>query len=162
MKSSSAVELWVGIFVVLGAGALLILSLSISNLTSLFEDDDYNVTANFSNIGGLKVKAPVTMSGVLVGRVVDINYDQDRYKAKVTFRVHPRYNKIPEDTSVNIYTAGLLGEQYLALQPGAEDTYWQENSQAMLTQDALVLEELVGKFLYSFAAGSRTGTVRQP
>lgn len=153
MHTSKTVELWVGIFMLLGAAALLMLSLSISNLANVFQEKGFHVQAYFSNIGGLKVKAPVSISGVRVGRVTAIQYDQERYKALVTFRIEPRYDKIPEDTSVNIYTAGLLGEQYLALQPGAEDLYWQEGSKAMLVQDAVVLEELVGKFLYSKASG---------
>ncbi|MEM7018495.1 MAG: outer membrane lipid asymmetry maintenance protein MlaD [Pseudomonadota bacterium] len=152
MQSRTA-EIWVGIFVALGLAALAILSMSVSNLNSLYEGETYQVKAYFSNVGGLKTKSPVTMAGVKIGRVAEIQFDPDRFEAEVTLSINTDYSKIPEDTSAGIYTSGLLGEQYIGLEPGAEDLYLEEGSTLMITQSAVVLEKLIGQFLYQTAEG---------
>lgn len=149
---SKTVEISVGLFVALGLAALLMLAMKVSNLAELTAPDGYQLTARFDNIGGLKVRAPVTMAGVRVGRVTGIGFDDDTYEAVVQFSVNPRYAKIPTDTSGSIYTAGLLGEQYLGLEAGADDTFLTEGGEIMLTQSAIVLEQVIGQFLYNKAA----------
>jgi len=157
MQSTRSVEIWVGIFVALGFAALLMLSMKVSHLGDLFAEQGYAVTAEFNNIGGLKVKSPVKMSGVRIGRVTDIRYDDDIYKAIVTVHIEPQYNKIPTETTVSIFTAGLLGEQYIGLDAGGDEEYLTAGDQfdPGLTQSAVVLEQLIGQFLYNSAA---TGT----
>lgn len=150
---SRTIEIWVGIFVILGIVAILLLSMKVSHLGSLIEDSGYDVLAKFQNVGGLKVKAPVKMAGVRVGRVTDIRFDDERYEAIVTLRISYKYSKIPRDSSASVLTAGLLGEQYVGLQPGAELEYLQNKDELFMTQSALILEQLVGKFLFSTAAG---------
>jgi phospholipid/cholesterol/gamma-HCH transport system substrate-binding protein len=149
------VEITVGLFVALGIVALLILAMKVSNLSDLYADNGYRVIAEFQNIGGLKVKSPVKMGGVRIGRVSDIHFDDHIYKAVVTMTIESQYTKIPIDTTASIFTAGLLGEQYIGLAPGAEETYLADNSKIMLglTQSAVILEQLIGQFLYRTAAG---------
>lgn len=151
MHNSRAIEIAVGLFVVLGLSALLMLAMKVSNLTQLGADSEYQVYGYFSNIGGLKVKAPVKISGVRVGRVSVIEYDQKRYQAKVTLAISGRYAEIPADTSASIFTAGLLGEQYVGLEPGGDTMHLSEGSELMLTQPAVVLEQLIGQVLYQKA-----------
>ncbi|MET0104493.1 MAG: outer membrane lipid asymmetry maintenance protein MlaD, partial [Sedimenticola sp.] len=109
------------------------------------------VTARFDNIGSLKEKAPVTMAGVRVGRVVAIEFDQTSYEAVVTLGIDPRYSAIPDDTFAKIFTAGLLGEQYIGLDAGGSEIYLKHGDQLAMTQSALVLEEIIGQFLFSKA-----------
>lgn len=153
MSNSKTVEIWVGIFMALGVAALFMLSMKVGNLASFYETDGYTVNAYFRNIGSLKVKAPVTMSGVRVGRVVEIQFDEQRYEAAVKIKINAKYQKIPLDTSASIFTAGLLGEQYIGLEAGGEEEYLQEGSLLTLTQSAVVLEQLIGQYLYKTAAG---------
>lgn len=147
--SGRNVEITVGLFVALGVAALLMLAMKVSNLTEITGSDGYQVRAHFDNIGGLKVRSPVTMAGVRVGRVTDIGFDQERYQAAVTITIRPEFARIPSDTSASIYTAGLLGEQYVALLPGGAERFLEDGSEIRLTQSAVVLEELIGQFLYS-------------
>lgn len=151
MMHSRTVEIWVGFFVSIGLLALFMLSMKVSNLALFNGDDGYTVTAYFSNIGGLKEKAPITLSGVKVGRVIGIEFDSERYEAKVTLKIDKQYDKIPLDTSASIYTAGLLGEQYIGLDIGGDDMYLTQDAHLEMTQSAMILEELIGKFLYSKA-----------
>lgn len=144
-------EISVGVFVALGLAALLMLGMKVSNLSRLTEGEGYRVTARFANIGGLKVRAPVTMAGVLIGRVTDIHFDESTYEALVELTIQSKYDRLPEDTSASIYTAGLLGEQYVSLEPGAEESFLTQGDEIRLTQSALVLERLVGQFLFSKA-----------
>lgn len=146
-------ELMVGLFVALGLVAFLILVLKVSDLTSLGNDQGYRITARFENIGGLKVRAPVTLSGVRIGRVVGIDLDPKTYEAVVTLSVDPRHNRLPTDSGASILTSGLLGEQYVGLEPGGMDTYLKDGSVIKLTQSALVLEKLIGRVLTGTAAG---------
>lgn len=149
---SKTVEIGVGLFVALGLAALLMLAMKVSNLAELTGPDGYHLTARFDNIGGLKVRSPVTMAGVRVGRVTDIGFDDNRYEAVVQFSVNPRYVRIPLDTSASIFTAGLLGEQYIGLEAGAEEEFLTDGGEIMLTQSAIVLEQIIGQFLYNKAA----------
>ena len=142
----------VGMFVAAGLAALFMLAMKVSNLTEFNDDTGYTVTAEFSNVGGLKVRSPVTMAGVRVGRVAGITLDPKTYNAKVSINMYPQFNDIPVDTSASIFTAGLLGEQYIGLEPGAEDEFLKNGSVIHLTQPALVLEQVIGQFLYSKAA----------
>lgn len=150
--NTKTIEIGVGIFVALGLAALLMLAMKVSNLAELTAPDGYRLTARFENIGGLKVRAPVTMGGVRVGRVTDIAFDDNAYQAVVGFSVDPRYERIPTDSSASIYTAGLLGEQYIGLEAGGEEEFLKDGGEILLTQSAIVLEQVIGQFLYSKAA----------
>lgn len=151
--TTRAMEIWVGIFVAAGLASLFMLAMKVSNLSGIDTEEGYMLTASFENIGGLKVRSPVTASGVRVGQVSDIRYDNTSYRAEVVLRINPRYNQFPTDTSASIFTAGLLGEQYIALAPGAEEAMLQDGDSITLTESAIVLERLIGQFLYSKAAG---------
>jgi len=147
------VEIWVGIFVTLGFVALFILSMKVSSLASFQSDKGYTVQAKFQNIGSLKVKSPVKMSGVRIGRVSEITFDDVRYQAIVFMQIDPKFTKIPTDTTASIFTAGLLGEQYIGLEAGGEEEYLAEGDELDLTQSAVILEQLIGQFLFKAAAG---------
>ena len=153
MQSRKSVEIWVGIFVALGIAALLILSMKVSHLGDVFADEGYTITAKFDNIGGLKVKSPVKMGGVRIGRVTNISFDDTEYMAIITMQIEGQYTKIPIDSSASIFTAGLLGEQYIGLDAGGEDEYFENNGEidSGLTQSAIILEKLIGQFLYNMA-----------
>jgi len=147
------VEIWVGIFVTLGFAALFILSMKVSHLASFQSSAGYTIQAKFQNIGGLKVKSPVKMSGVRVGRISKIEFDDVRYQAIVSMQIDSQFSKIPTDTSASIFTAGLLGEQYIGLEAGGEEEYLAEGDELDLTQSAVILEQLIGQFLFKAAAG---------
>ncbi len=151
--NSRMVEIGVGLFVALGLAALFMLAMQVSNLSAVTSSDSYTLTAGFENIGGLKVRSPVTVSGVRVGRVDAIDYDAKAFEAVVTMRIYSNYNGFPEDTSASIFTAGLLGEQYIALEPGGSMENLVEGDHLQLTQSALVMEQVIGQFLYSATAG---------
>lgn len=144
-------EITVGAFMAIGLIALFFLAMQVSNLSAMTSSEGYEVTARFDNIGGLKVRSPVSMAGVRIGRVVGIHYDQESFEAVVTLRIEPQYNQIPEDTFAKIYTSGLLGEQYVGLDPGGSEEVLQQGSGLSMTQSALVLEEIIGQFLFSKA-----------
>jgi len=154
MQSSRTIEIWVGIFFAVGLAALFMLSMKVSHLGDLFADNGYTIKASFQNIGGLKVKSPVKMGGVRIGRVSSIRYDDEYYQAIVTIDIENQYQKIPTDTGASIYTAGLLGEQYIGLDAGGEEEYFTDGDEldAGLTQSAVILEQLIGQFLYNTAA----------
>lgn len=147
----TTIDLWVGLFVVMGLGALLILALKVGNLSSVSMSESYAVTANFGNIGGLKVRAPVKSAGVVVGRVSDIRFDGQNHEAKVTLKLDRQY-PFSKDTSASIMTSGLLGEQYVALETGADSVDLKEGDRIKITQSAVVLESLIGQFLYNKAS----------
>lgn len=144
-------EITVGAFMAIGLVALFFLAMQVSNLSAMTSSEGYEVTARFDNIGGLKVRSAVSMAGVRVGRVVGIHYDQENFEAVVTMRIEPQYNQIPEDTFAKIYTSGLLGEQYVGLDPGGSEEVLRQGSGLSMTQSALVLEEIIGQFLFSKA-----------
>ena len=154
--NNRTVEIGVGLFVALGIAALFMLAMQVSNLgTFVSADDSYLLKAGFENIGGLKVRSPVTVSGVRVGRVAAIDYDDEAYEAVVTLRIKSNYNGFPEDTSASIFTAGLLGEQYIALEPGGAMDNLVDGDRLQLTQSALVMEQIIGQFLYSTTASKQ-------
>lgn len=146
-------DFWVGLFVLLGAISLVFLALRAGNMSSFSFAPTYQVQAYFDNLGGLKVRAPVKSSGVVVGRVSGISFDNERYQAVVTLDIESRY-QFPSDSSVSILTSGLLGEQYIGMTPGGDDKMLAQGNTIQYTQSAVVLEELISKFLYS-SAGSQ-------
>ena len=154
------IDLWVGIFMLLGIAALLWLSLRVGNLGEDRPSTTYDVEAKFTNIGGLKAKAPVKSAGVLVGRVSDIKFDNDKFQAVVTLTLDGRYS-FPKDSSASILTSGLLGEVYIGLEPGAEDKKLVKGDKVMLTQSAVVLERLIGQFMFGKAAEGDTTTAKK-
>ncbi len=154
MQSQRTLELWVGIFVALGLAALFVLALRVSNLNDFTGQDGYEVIAEFQNIGGLRVRAPVTMAGVKVGQVKSIELDEQSFLARVVLSIDPRYDELPDDTSASILTSGLLGEQFIGLEPGGSPMFLEDGDEIMLTQSALVLEKIIGQFLYNMASGS--------
>ena len=145
------IDLWVGIFVALGVAALLGLAMKVGNLTSGKLGETITVTAAFENIGSLKPQAPVKSAGVVVGRVDNISFNTDKYVAEVTLKIDKRF-KFPVDTFANIYTAGLLGEQYIGLDAGGEEEMLKNGDKIAKTQDAVVLEKLISQFLFSKAS----------
>src|SRR3989338_10939699 len=146
----TTIDLWVGIFVVAGIAALGMLAMKVGNLGTYNVSESYQGHAYFSNIGSLKPKASIKSAGVLVGRVTDITLDTGRYEAKVVMSLDKRY-QFPTDTFANILTSGLLGEQYIGLVPGGDEEVLKNGEQLKMTQSAVVLEDLIGKFLYSKA-----------
>ncbi|WP_462320189.1 outer membrane lipid asymmetry maintenance protein MlaD [Halochromatium sp.] len=144
-------EILVGAFMALGFVALFFLAMRVSNLSMATVGEGYSLTAKFDNIGSLRVRAPVTMAGVRLGRVEAIGFDQETYQALVTLRIEDRYDQIPTDTFANIYTAGLLGEQYIGLDPGGSPDSLGDGDRIEFTQSALVLEQMIGQFLLSKA-----------
>jgi phospholipid/cholesterol/gamma-HCH transport system substrate-binding protein len=152
MNKNRRIEIWVGLFMVAGFAALFMLAMQVSNLGTRYQGESFQVTARFDNIGGLKVKAPITMAGVEVGRVQNIYYDADDFRAAVVMGIQNQYlNYLPEDTFAKILTAGLLGEQYIGLEPGGSEKTLAQGSEIGMTQSALVLEEVIGQFLFSKA-----------
>jgi phospholipid/cholesterol/gamma-HCH transport system substrate-binding protein len=145
-------DVWVGVFVALGLLALTLLALNVSNLLSLPSGKGYVLTAEFDNIGGLKVRAPIKLGGVVVGRVESVSIDPQSFRAVVGMRIEPNYAIFPKDSSASIYTSGLLGEQYIGISPGAEDTVLKSGDRIALTQSAIVLENLISQFLFQKAA----------
>jgi len=146
----TVLDLWVGLFVIAGIGALLFLALKVGSTSTINAADSYEVTADFQNIGGLKPRAPVKSAGVVVGRVADIRFDNEKYEAVVTLRLANRY-AFPKDTSAAIMASGLLGEQYVGLEAGGDSQKLKDQDRIMITQDAVVLENLIGQFLYGKA-----------
>lgn len=144
------IDLWVGIFVAVGLLSVAFLSLQVANLTGVGGGETYNVYADFENIGGLKVKAPVKSSGVVIGRVANIELNKDTYQAHVTLALNTQY-EFSTDASVEILTAGLLGEQYVGVTQGGDEQVLQEGGRFSLVSSALVLEQLIGKFMTSTA-----------
>lgn len=147
----TTIDLWVGIFAAAGIAALLGLAMKVGNLTSSSIGETYTVTAAFENIGGLKPRAPVKSAGVVVGRVDGIQFDSKSYEALVTIKVDKRY-AFPKDTFASIYTAGLLGEQYLGLEAGGDPDTLKNGDKITHTQDAVVLEKMISQFLYNKAS----------
>ncbi len=160
MRANRTLEIGTGFFVLLGFAALFFLTtqLPANGLKVGGGQGGYTVTAEFDNVGDLKVGAPVTMSGVDIGAVTDIRIDPQDYRARVTMRIDPRYNMIPDDSDASINTQGLLGGQYVAIGAGSSETYLKNGSQIQFTQSALVLENLINKLFASFAGkGNESG-----
>ena len=148
----TVLDLWVGIFVAGGIAALFVLALKVGNASTTFNTaSTYSIIAEFDNIGGLKVRAPVKSSGVVVGRVDDIQFDNKKFVARVKLNVDKRY-EFPKDSSVSILTSGLLGEQYIGIEAGGDSAMLKDGDNVKLTQSAVVLQRLIGQFLYNKAA----------
>ncbi len=154
----SMLDLWVGLFVCAGIGALLVLALKVGNMSGFSVADTYKVYAEFDNVGGLKPRAPVKSAGVVVGRVADVTFDNQSFRARVTLHIDKRY-KFPKDSSASILTAGLLGEQYIGMDGGGDDHLLKDGDRLIITQSAVVLEKIIGQFLYGKAA--ETGTEKR-
>ena len=152
MISRKSLELWVGLFMAAGILALAMLAFKVGNLTTVDVVDGYQVKSNFDNVGGLKVKAAVTVAGVRVGRVTGIAFDSNRYQAIVTMDIDGQYKNIPVDSTASILTSGLLGDQYIGFEPGGEETYLKNGDTILRTQSALVLEKLVGQVIFNKAS----------
>jgi phospholipid/cholesterol/gamma-HCH transport system substrate-binding protein len=146
-----SLDLWVGLFVLLGAIALFFLAMKAGNMSSLSFDKTYPVITRFDNIGGLKPRAPVKSAGVVVGRVADIQFDDKTFRAAVTLDIEEKY-KFPKDSSAKILTSGLLGEQYIGIEPGGDTDNLAAGDKITMTQSAMVLENLISQFLFSKAA----------
>ena len=144
-------DIWVGLFVLLGAVALMFLALKAGNMSSFSFEKTYTVSSRFDNIGGLKPRAPVKSAGVVVGRVGDITFDDQDYRALVTLQLQERY-KFPKDSSAKILTSGLLGEQYVGIEPGGDEANLAAGDHIKMTQSAIVLENLISQFIYNKAA----------
>jgi phospholipid/cholesterol/gamma-HCH transport system substrate-binding protein len=151
---SKTIEVWVGVFVALGLASLFLLAMKVSNLGEFQTGaDGYRITARFQNVGSLRVRAAVSMGGVRIGRVTAVSFDKGSYEAVVEMRIDRQYDTLPSDTSASILTAGLLGEQYVGLTPGGSEDYLGEGGQIELTQSALVLEQVISRFLFNKAEG---------
>ena len=156
MATTKTLELAVGVFVAVGMAAFFMLAMKVSDITNLGNDKGYLVTASFENIGGLKVRAPITIAGVRIGRVIGIEFDEQTYEAVVAMSIDPKYDQLPVDSGASILTSGLLGEQYIGLEPGGSDSYLKEGDRIKLTQSALVIERLIGRLLTSMTDRDKT------
>lgn len=152
MRQTRSIEISTGAFIILGFCALFFLAIETTNIQAYSDTGGYNVTATFTNVGGLKVRAPVTMAGVSVGRVTSIRLDPQTFNAVVTMRIGDKFNQIPDDSGAAILTAGLLGEQYIGLSPGGSETFLKNGSKIQQTQSAIILENLIGQFLFNKAS----------
>lgn len=152
MRQTRSVEIGTGLFVLLGMSSLFFLTTQTTGGNDFKAESVYTVEARFENIGSLRTRAPVTMSGVTIGRVTEVTFDPDSLEAVVRFVVDSQYDHIPDDTDASILTSGILGSQYIGLQAGGSDMYLEDGSEILFTQSALVLENLIGKFLVN--AGS--------
>ena len=148
--NKTILDLWVGLFVIAGIAALVFLTLKVGSMNAVSTSESYEVVARFENIGGLKSRAPVKSAGVVVGRVVDVTFDNETYEAAVTLRLDKRY-AFPKDSSAAIMTSGLLGEQYIGIEAGGDSEKLKDQDRILITQDAVVLENLIGQFLYGKA-----------
>lgn len=148
--NTKSTEILVGLFMAIGLASLFMLAMKVSNLNIYNNDEGYEITANFDDISGLKIKSPVTMSGVRIGRVSDITFDSEIFEAVVKIRIDSQYKTLPKDTSASIYTAGLLGEKYIGLEAGGDEENLQQGDKLKLTQSSLVLEKLISRFVDAF------------
>ena len=155
MLPQRLIESLVGLFLLLAILALAVLAFKVSGLTNLFPDKSYTVTAAFDDIGGLKVRAPVKIGGVQIGEVSDIQLDSVTFRATVKMRIRDQFNDIPDDSSAGILTAGLLGDNYIAITPMYNKTFLKEGSQIQLTHSAMILEKLIGQFIYRIGNGDK-------
>ena len=153
MQQTRSVEIGTGLFVLLGMGALFFLTTQTTGGDDFSADETYLVEARFENIGSLRNRAPVAMSGVTIGRVTNIRFDPISLEAVVQFVIDSEFDKIPDDSDASILTSGILGSQYIGLRAGGSDTYLEDGSEVLFTQSAILLENLIGKFLVN--AGSK-------
>lgn len=156
MQQTRSVEIGTGLFVLLGMSALFFLTTQTTGTDSFSGKDSFSVTARFENVGSLTDRAPVAMSGVTIGRVTSVEFDPVMLNAKVTFAIDSRFDQIPDDSDASILTAGLLGSQYIGLQPGGSDLYLEDGSEIQFTQSAIVIENLISKYLFSSGSDSES------
>ncbi|NOR36469.1 MAG: outer membrane lipid asymmetry maintenance protein MlaD [Woeseiaceae bacterium] len=149
MQQTRTIEIGTGLFALLGISALFFLTTQTTGSDDFNVDDTYEVAARFDNVGSLKPRAPVSMSGVTIGRVTEIHFDSDALEAVVTFVVDSQYDQLPDDSDASILTSGLLGSQYIGLTAGGSPFYLEDGSEILFTQSALLLENIIGKFLIS-------------
>lgn len=154
MQQTRSVELGTGLFVILGFAALFFLATQTTGSETFSGAETYEVQARFQNVGNLKTRAPVSMSGVTIGRVRSVELDPEQLNAVVTFAIDNRYDEIPDDSDASILTAGLLGSQFIGLQAGGSDTYLAEGSEIQFTQSAVVIENLISKYLFNSGGSS--------
>ena len=152
MQHTNTQDTIVGLFVASGIAGLLFLAMQVSNLSSFVDEDSYTITARFENSGALKVKSQVSAAGVKIGHVIGINFDPKTYESVVKMSINAKYNTLPDDTTASIFTAGLLGEQYVNLDPGGSEVYLQKDGKIEITQSAIILEKAIGQFLFKSAA----------
>jgi phospholipid/cholesterol/gamma-HCH transport system substrate-binding protein len=153
MQQTRSVEIGTGLFVLLGMSALFFLTTQTTGGEKFSATDTYEVEARFENVGSLKSRAPVAMSGVTIGRVISVSFDPVSLDAKVMLVIDSQYGQIPDDSDASILTAGLLGSQYIGLQAGGSETYLADGGEIYFTQSAIVLENLIGKFLVNSGSG---------
>lgn len=153
MKSSHQIELVAGVFLLLGIAALVFLAVQATDQGGLRTTGSYELVAHFSNVGGLKPRAHVRLGGVTIGTVSSIELDQETFDARVTMRISDRYDELPEDTSASILTSGLLGDQYIGLEPGGSPEPLLEGDRILITNSAVVLEQLISRYLFSADGG---------
>lgn len=155
MQQTRAVEVGTGLFVLFGIAALFFLTTQTIGGDNFSATETFEVEARFENVGSLKSRAPVSMSGVTIGRIKDVRFDAETLEAVVVFVIDSQYEQIPDDSDASILTAGLLGSQYIALQAGGSDTYLENGSEIMFTQSAIVLENLIGKYLFNSSSAAK-------
>ena len=148
MRNKGIVEFWVGVFLLVAIIGMMFLAFQVSGLTQKSLSQGYTVTAHFDNIGGLKVRAPIEVGGVVIGRVIDIALDPQSYQAVTTLLIYAKY-PIPTDSSASIFTQGLLGSNYVNITPGYAETYFKSGDTVQHTTSALILEQLIGQFLFN-------------
>jgi phospholipid/cholesterol/gamma-HCH transport system substrate-binding protein len=153
MQQTRAVELGTGLFVFMGILALFFLTTRVTTFDAYSGEGGYELKARFDQIGTLKTRSPVSISGVQIGRVTAIDFDVDRLEAVVTMRIDSRYDRIPNDSDASILTSGILGGQYVGLQPGGAEEYFRDGDEISFTQSAVVLEQLISKYLFGQAGG---------
>ena len=151
MQHTSTQDTLVGLFVASGIIGLFFLAMQVSNLSSFVSEDSYTITARFENSGGLKIKSPVSAAGVKIGRVTAISFEPKTFESIVKMSINSKYNALPDDTTASIFTAGLLGEQYVNLDAGGSDTPLKNNGKIEITQSAIILEKALGQFLFKSA-----------
>ena len=151
MQHTSTQDTLVGLFVASGIAGLFFLAMQVSNLSSFVDEDSYTISARFENSGGLKPKSPVSAAGVKIGKVKSISFDPKTYEAVVQLNIISKYNTLPDDTTASVFTSGLLGEQYVNLEPGGSDVFLKNDSKIEITQSAIILEKAIGQFLFKSA-----------
>jgi phospholipid/cholesterol/gamma-HCH transport system substrate-binding protein len=161
MQHTATQDTLVGLFVAAGIAGLFFLALQVSNLSSFGSEETYTVTASFESSGGLKVKSAVSAAGVKIGKVTAIRFDTKTYQSVVTMAIESQYATLPEDTTASIFTAGLLGEQYVNLEPGGSDDVLKNGSKIDITQSAIILEKVIGQFLFKSAEEKAQGDKKE-
>lgn len=155
MQQTRAVEFGTGLFVFMGIVALFFLTTRVTSFDAFEGDQGYTITARFDNVGSLKLRAPVSMAGVTIGRVSDIHLDEEMLEAVVSMRINSQYDKLPNDSIASILTQGILGGQYIGLEPGGSMDYFKDGDEVEIANDAIVLEQLISKYLFSQAEGGK-------